>query len=130
MHSKLSKVLLAVLMTVGLAALVPAASASAAPARPAMSMVDCTQNDFLWVYYHETNGDPNDNHLCFANAGTIDFTYYCKWGCWLDQFYTGNNVVQYKADDSWQPAGGVAKNVHFTFPNHPGGVDLQAMRIF
>lgn len=130
MISKTIKVALTVLATVGLTTLLPAGSATAAPARPNMSMVDCTQNDFLWVSYHEQNGDPGDNHLCFANAGEVDFTYYCKFKCWLDGFWTGNNVVQYRADGRWQPDGGVGKNTQYGFPHHPGGVELEAMRIF
>lgn len=128
--SKLLTAAMAALMALGLVALVPAA-AQAVPARPALGMVDCNHDDYLWVYFHEQSGNPNDEHLCFANAGEFDFaTQWCMGNCWLDSFFTGNNVVQFKGDNSWQPAGGVPKWVHYTFPNHPGGVDLQAIRIF
>lgn len=105
------------------------AMASAAPAKPAIDTVPCDNSDYLQVWWHQGNDAPRTNTTCFANAGT--FTFPCVIvGCWLDAFSTGNNTVEYEADNTWQPSTPVGKYTYFTFPNHPGGVDLEAIQIF
>lgn len=88
-----------------------------------MDSVDCTSGDYLRVWYHDEDGAMND---CFANGGEQDFNY---GNFYLDFFWTGNNRVQFKSDGRWQPDEPVGPFVHYNFPNHPGGVKLEAIRI-
>ena len=132
LKNKIMAALVAVLATVGLA-ITPAGIASAKTARPAIDAVLCNSSDYLQVWFHQENQSPRAEEICFANAGTYSFpdNQQCTGGpCWLDAFSTGNNVVQYESDRNWQPSTPVGKYTYFTFPNHPGGVELDAMKIF
>ena len=125
---KITAALGAALAAVALA-VVPAGSASAAINKPQIDTVPCGPTDYLQVWWHEGNDSPRSQETCFANAGTE--TFDCgPVGCWLDAFSTGNNVVQYEADGNWQPNNPVGRYTYFDFPNHPGGVNLEAMKIF
>ncbi|MDH6139410.1 MULTISPECIES: beta/gamma crystallin domain-containing protein [Kitasatospora] len=129
--NKIAAAVVATLATVGLA-IAPTGSASAETAKPAISVVPCNSNDYLQVWWHQEYENPRTDETCFANAGTYTFQFpQCSGGpCWLDAFSTGNNVVQYESDRRWQPDNPVGKYTYFTFPNHPGGVELDAMKIF
>jgi hypothetical protein len=125
---KITAALGAALTAVALA-VVPTGNASAATNKPHIDTVPCGPPDYLQVWYHEGNDVPRGETICFANAGTE--TFDCgPVGCWLDAFSTGANVVQYEADGRWQPDTPVGRYTYFTFPNHPGGVNLQGMKIF
>ena len=131
LKNKITSALVAGLATVGLT-IAPAGFASAATAKPAISTVPCKSNDYLQVWFHQEYENPRAEEICFANAGTYTFQFpQCSGGpCWLDAFSTGNNVVQYESDRNWQPSTPVGKYTYFGFPNHPGGVELDAMKIF
>ncbi|MFG2125999.1 hypothetical protein [Streptomyces sp. NPDC048710] len=121
-----------ILASLGLLLLIPAGHASAAPAKPNINSVTChnddRDNEYLQVWWHDTSDEPFEFKDCLANAGT--FTYgSCTTNCWLDAFSTGNNRVEFLSDGRWQPSTPVAKNTYYTFPNHPGGVQLEAIWI-
>jgi hypothetical protein len=86
----------------------------------AIAPVPCNRSDYLWINIHE----PYVN-LCFAQAGTISI----ESGKWLTRISTGNNRVQWHGDGKWQPANPIGKNTIYTFPNHPGGVHIDNIRI-
>jgi hypothetical protein len=116
-----------------LATIIPVASASAAtasPARTAINTVPCNDSSFLQVWWHYSDGPTEES--CFANAG-VSGVYYINGEedhVWLTSFSTGNNEVQWYGDGRWQPATPVGKWTYFTFPNHPGGVDMTEIKIW
>ncbi|KAF2775112.1 secreted oxidoreductase [Streptomyces sp. OM5714] len=64
---------------------------------------------------------------CYANAGAAaDFGMGTNW---VTRISTGNNRVQWYGDGRWQPATPIAKNTVYQWPNHPGGVRIDAIRI-
>ena len=51
---------------------------------------------------------------------------------WLTRIWTGNNRVQWYGDGRWQPdppVGVINKWTVFSWPNHPGGVSIDVIRI-
>ena len=124
LKSKITTVLITGLAAVGLA-IVPAGIASAAPANPSINVVPCGRSDFLQVWWHSEGGSPRSQETCYANVGAAS----SPAESWLDAFSTGNNSVQYESDGRWQPTTPVGPNTFYTFPNHPGGVDLDAIMI-
>ncbi|WP_410566227.1 hypothetical protein [Amycolatopsis sp. cmx-4-61] len=48
---------------------------------------------------------------------------------WITELWTGNNRVQWHGDGRWQPETPIAKRTAFTWPNHPGGVKIDQIRI-
>lgn len=124
LKSKITTVLITGLAAVGLA-IVPVGIASAAPANPSIDRVPCGRSDFLQVWWHPDNQLPRSVETCFANGGEFTFGHHT----WLDAFSTGNNSVQYESDGRWQPATPVGPNTFYTFPNHPGGVEFDAILI-
>ncbi|GAA4859503.1 MULTISPECIES: beta/gamma crystallin domain-containing protein [Saccharopolyspora] len=122
LNRKIASVLGTALVTAGLFTIAPAGVASTESTTPRINTVPCNSNDFLRVTWHRGN---RAHTTCFANAGEYSFPA----DSWLDNFSTGNNRVQYKADGRWQPNNPVGKYTYFHFPNHPGGVNLQAIRI-
>lgn len=116
----------AAVATVAAAGLLVSAPAVHASAETSINQVKCGRV-FLRVFWHP-DGQTEDTGIgCFANAGTKVIS--CFEGCWLDHFWTGNNKVQFKSDGRWQPAKPVGKWTHYDFPNHPGGVSFDAIRI-
>ncbi|WP_211267391.1 beta/gamma crystallin domain-containing protein, partial [Nonomuraea candida] len=103
------------------------------PAAPALAInvVPCGP-EFLQVNWHNTThlGGVSHHVTCFANGGEYDIT---GWRVgdkqWLDRISTGNNRVQWYGDGRWQPEGGINKWSVYTFPNNPGGVHLDKIRI-
>lgn len=66
--------------------------------------------------------------LCYANAGEANLPIFKgNWFVW--EIRTGNNRVQWYGDGRWQPANPINKWTTYGFPNHPGGVRIQAVRI-
>jgi hypothetical protein len=107
---------------------VPAGNASAATATASISTVPCNSGDYLQVWWHAGGESPKSRETCFANAG------FYAWpapesGSWLDAFSTGNNAVQYASNGRNQPDTPVGKYTYFSFPGHPGGVELEGMKI-
>ncbi|MCH0568415.1 hypothetical protein I3F60_03935 [Streptomyces sp. MUM 136J] len=127
MNQRAKQVVLSALTTFAAAASLTFATASSASA---IDQVDCgLRTDFAKILAHST-GSQNNQESCFANAGEM------RWGrgayapSWLVQFSTGNNRVQWHGDGRWQPGAPVAKWTVFSFPNHPGGVKIDGLKIW
>lgn len=90
----------------------------------AMNKVDCGRSDFVQVTWHDTHGGYSPE-LCFANAGQV----LMPDDAWIDRISTGNNRVQWFGDGRWQPAGGINKWSVMTWPNNPGGVRADWIKI-
>lgn len=99
-----------------------------APQASAINMVDCgLREDYLKIYAHDMVGG-NNREWCYANAGTTTWTGgYLP--AWLVHLSSGNNVVQWHGDGRWQPDAPIGKWTLYTFPNHPGGVRIDGLRI-
>lgn len=124
MISKLKKLAMVAVATVGMMAWTTSGSASAA------SQVPCNNSEFVKLSFHY-GLDPTGNKfiICFANAGDIVlFDQYAR-AFWADQIWTGNNRVQWFGDGRWQPAQPIGKNTAMSWPNHPGGVRIEKLRI-
>jgi Beta/Gamma crystallin len=91
----------------------------------AIDQVPCNANDYLSIVIHTTNGS-GPIIRCFANAGFVDYT---GGDLWIDRISTGNNRVQWYGDGRWQPDAPINKWTVFTWPNHPGGVRIEKIRI-
>jgi hypothetical protein len=89
----------------------------------AISPVTCGPSDYLTVDWHDSSGY---GETCFANAGQIDFF---PSGSWVTRISTGNNRVQWYGDGRWQPSTPIGKNTVYTWPNNPGGVSINSIKI-
>lgn len=113
-----------------LALIVNVATASADEIEvPNAAMIDVTpcgdRQDFLRVDFHYNTGFQfNKGYLCFADSGTETLG-----NVWVDKISTGANYVQWYGDGRWQPEVPLEPWTIFTWPNHPGGVRLEAIRI-
>ena len=115
----------------GVVATVVAATLLNAGSAAAINTVPCPpgqQGEFTRVWMHPT-GRP-DSQWCFANGGTywippdeVADRY------WVTKIWTGNNRVQWYGDGRWQPAQPINKWTTMRWPNHPGGVRIEAIRI-
>ncbi|SDP43185.1 Beta/Gamma crystallin [Lentzea jiangxiensis] len=119
MSRKGAKLAATVLATAAITAALPAASAFA------INQVSCNNNEFVKVTWHHGGGKNIDQ--CFANAGTYNSSFGPD--AWVVKISTGNNRVQWLGDNRWQPAAPINKWTSFTWPNHPGGVRIAAIRI-
>jgi len=110
-------------LTALMSAAVAASLVVGAPSAFAINSVPCDRPDYLSVYFHSSAG--NNYHNCYANAGTVE------WGLrfWVTRIETGNNRVQWWGDGRWQPAEPINKWTVFLWPNHPGGVSMERIRI-
>ncbi|MFB4271006.1 beta/gamma crystallin domain-containing protein [Nonomuraea sp. GTA35] len=116
------RAVLAALASIAVA--VPLTVATSAPAY-AINEVPCAgRNDLVRATIHQTNHRSSD--YCYANAGE-DHYVLKQW--WVTRIWTGNNRVQWYGDGRWQPAQPIPKYTVFTWPNHPGGVQIQGIRI-
>jgi hypothetical protein len=103
-------------------AAIPAGTASA------MDRVPCGNADYLRVTVHTTIGPSQD--FCYANAGAFEFHDGYGRAVWITGIWTGNNRVQWHGDGRWQPdSGPIGKWTTFTWPNNPGGVSMDQVRI-
>ncbi|WP_307826682.1 beta/gamma crystallin domain-containing protein [Streptomyces pactum] len=95
----------------------------------AINTVECNDNsEFLLVDWHnDYGGGWSDYHFCFANAG--EWSFERPGTQWVDKIWTGNNRVQWYGDGRWQPATPIDKWTTFNWPNHPGGVRIEKIRI-
>lgn len=98
-------------------------SPALAQASVLINEVHCDRNDFLRIHVHQFN--PQRHNRCFANAGERGVGSEV----WLHEIHTGNNRVQWYGDGKWQPANPIGKWSSYRFPNHPGGVSIQRIRI-
>ena len=92
----------------------------------AIGQVPCGPSDYLQVEYHVAGGETQ--RLCLANGGEWSFGYLT----WITRISTGNNRVQWFGDGRWQPDPPytpIEKWSVFTWPNHPGGVEMRSIRI-
>ena len=110
-------------LTLATASLTPATTFPAS----AINIVQCGPSDYLKVTFHiGTSSDRIDR--CFANAGEVAIGRPNQ-NVWVDQISTGNNRVQWYGDGRWQPNQPINKWTIFNWPNHPGGVRLDRIRI-
>ncbi|MET8868999.1 beta/gamma crystallin domain-containing protein [Nonomuraea sp. NPDC004580] len=106
-----------------------AVTASLAVALPtaayAINEVPCgDRTDLVRATIHSNISSSVD--YCYANAGEDRYDLNI-W--WVTRISTGNNRVQWYGDGRWQPAQPIPKWTVFTWPNHPGGVRIQGIRI-
>ena len=111
---------LAVVASVAATASLTAITATAAQA---ISEVPCGPTDYLHVVLHDANA--TETAICFANGGEYTF----RRDKWVTRIWTGNNRVQWHGHHVWEPQAPIEKWTIFTWPNHPGGVTLTAIRI-
>ncbi|WP_308114155.1 beta/gamma crystallin domain-containing protein [Streptomyces brasiliscabiei] len=126
MNRRTKQVVLSALTTAMAAASLTIGTASQASA---INEVPCTRPDFAYLYGH-SDLEPNFPtwDVCYANAGETGVNP--KNGTdWLQRIVTGNNRVQWYGDGRWQPNAAIEKWVTFTFPNHPGGVRIEKVKI-
>lgn len=122
MARKLKKLAATALATIAMAAAIPAGSAFA------IDEVSCNNNsEYLWVSYHYTAGSSFTR--CFANAGSRRIYDQFSRSVWVTEIWTGNNRVQWNGDGRWQPDNPIDRRTKFTWPNSPGGVRLDEIRI-
>ncbi|MFH9674435.1 hypothetical protein ACH4L5_19485 [Streptomyces sp. NPDC017405] len=122
MAGKLKKLAVVALAAVGTAVGTTSGSAYA------IDNVTCNNNEFVAVDFHYAiSGD--QVHACFANAG--DFWLWDQYaqGMYVTKIWTGNNRVQWFGDQRWQPSEAIGKNTAMFWPNYPGGVKIEAIRI-
>ncbi|GGW79606.1 beta/gamma crystallin domain-containing protein [Streptomyces griseoloalbus] len=96
----------------------------------AIDDVECNNiNEYVHVDWHHFYGTGfTTTHQCFANAG--EYSSFRPGGTnWVDKIWTGNNRVQWYGDGRWQPAAPIGKWTTFDWPNNPGGVRIDAIRI-
>ncbi|MFH8886764.1 beta/gamma crystallin domain-containing protein [Streptomyces californicus] len=98
------------------------------PQASAISRMNCgTREDFAKVYGHP--GNSADRDYCWANSGTDQWSWLNSPVDWMKWLKTGNNVVQWHGDGRWQPDNAIGKWTTYSFPNHPGGVHIDGIRI-
>lgn len=102
---------------------VTAVPSVAAHAAPLINEVPCNRSDFLKIRVHTGSGWYRD--ICYANGGESTLPP----NTWLHRIDSGNNRVQWYGDVRWQPSSPIAKNTIYTFPNTPGGVRIDLIRI-
>lgn len=95
-----------------------------APSASAIDVVQCNSNDYLRVTEHTTGMQAGNE--CFANGGGGGDNNLNEW---VTEIWTGNNNVQYLSDGRWQPDQPIPKWTLYTWPNHPGGVSYEGIRI-
>jgi hypothetical protein len=101
--------------------------ATASPAS-AINRVPCGPRDYLKVTFHQRLSTKR-YVWCYANAGETYVRFGLRQELWVDKISTGNNRVQWYGDGRWQPNRPINKWTIFSWPNHPGGVRLQWLRI-
>lgn len=126
MTGKFKKLVVIALATVGMVAGTMSGSASA------INTVPCGNSEFASVDFHLGNDITGNKYItCFANAGTAHFRSDpgAPYTYWADKIWTGNNRVQWYGDGRWQPDQPIGKYTAMSWPNHPGGVRIEALRI-
>ncbi|MBB5958439.1 hypothetical protein FHS29_005047 [Saccharothrix tamanrassetensis] len=118
MAGKLRKLASAALAAIAVTVAVPGGSAWA------INDVPCNNDGYLRVTLH-VYGQP-DQDSCYANAG---FYNPGLGRFWITRIWTGNNRVQWYGDGRWQPEHPIDRWTSFTWPNHPGGVRMEGIRI-
>ncbi|MER5492071.1 beta/gamma crystallin domain-containing protein [Streptomyces sp. NPDC002490] len=104
-------------------------TAVSVPQAAAINRVDCgTREDFAKVYGHVAPFG-SDRNSCWANGGSEQWSWQNSPVDWMKWLKTGNNVVQWHGDGRWQPNAAIGKWTTYSFPNHPGGVRIDGIRI-
>lgn len=90
----------------------------------AITDVPCFSRDLVILKMHYS-GDSDSKYYCYINKGEV------RWGdgWWVDSIWTGDNIVQWHGDGRWQPAKPLGKWTTMRWPNHPGGVRMDGLRI-
>lgn len=115
------------------AALVSALAAASLVIAPqsasAISEVPCNTDEYLHVEYHVQVDDfrIRDYHRCFALKGTVVIDH--GGPAWVTKIWTGKNRAQWYGDGRWQPSIPIDRETLQHWPNHPGGVRLDAIHI-
>ncbi|MFJ9901235.1 hypothetical protein ACIQPR_48850 [Streptomyces sp. NPDC091280] len=110
-------------------AAVASLSIATMPQASAINEVECgVRTDLALVYGHSQ--DYPDNSWCFANAGEARWSGAYVRVAWMEQLSTGNNVVQWHGDGRWQPDSPIGKWTIYTWPNNPGGVSVDGLKIY
>ena len=91
----------------------------------AIDRVACTSDEFVKLTVH-FGGSSDSADWCYANAGWTGLPQ----NLWITRIWTGKNVVQYRGDGRWQPQTPIDRGRPYTWPNHPGGVRIDAIKIF
>lgn len=123
-----------------LAALLPIAMATsiicvASNGASAITTKPCDANapsEFTRIETHYTELGVTYQNLdsCYANGGEMMFPDEGYGGVyWVTKIWTGNNRVQWHGDGRWQPDGGIPPNTTMTWSNHPGGVEIDGLKI-
>ncbi|MER5434889.1 beta/gamma crystallin domain-containing protein [Streptomyces sp. NPDC002588] len=124
MNRRAKQVVLSALTTFVAAASLTVATA---PQASAINEVPCNRPDFTEV--RGTSDFPWATwSACYANAGEAGVNPGAG-DDYAHSISTGNNRVQWHGDGRWQPNAPIAKWVTFTWPNHPGGVRIDKIRI-
>ncbi|MEV5956776.1 beta/gamma crystallin domain-containing protein [Streptomyces sp. NPDC051987] len=129
MKTRIKRVVLSSLTTF---AAVASLAVATTPQAFAINPADCGRDDFLKIDLHDSTDSGqavNFRTLCFANAGDVAITPAAYWDVWITRISTGNNRVQWHGDGRWQPSAPIEKNTVMTWPNNPGGVDIDRIRI-
>ncbi|AZM61680.1 MULTISPECIES: hypothetical protein [unclassified Streptomyces] len=92
----------------------------------AIGRVSCTSDEFLKITVHFGDNDIEGSDWCYANKGWTGLPQ----NLWITKIWTGKNVVQWRGDGRWQPQTPIGKNRPYTWPNHWGGVRIDAIKIF
>ncbi|WP_405465955.1 hypothetical protein OG783_22750 [Streptomyces jietaisiensis] len=92
----------------------------------AISVVQCGPPDYLKITVHF--GNLPSREYCYALKGEMSMPLPNGW---VTRIETGNNRVQWHGDDNkWQPSEeGIKKWTTYVWPNHPGGVKIDAIKI-
>jgi len=114
-----------------LASSVAVASLILAPqSASAIDMVECNGiSEYVHMDMHYNyNFGWSVTRPCFANSGEHSFEVSGRT-YWVDEIWTGNNRVQWYGDGKWQPETPIGKWTTFNWPNYPGGVRIDKIRI-
>lgn len=113
-----------------LASTVPASADEDATEVPAAALIDdvsCDgRDDFLRATLHIGAAAGIRAYRCWASSGE----YWLNgetW--WVTEISTGNNRVQWFGDGRWQPDEPIDAWTLYSWPNNPGGVRIEGVRI-
>lgn len=124
MNRRAKQMVLSALTTIMAAASLTVATA---PQASAINAVPCGRGELVEVVLHF--GSSEQYSSCYANAGAELIRDDFAGSAWVTRISTGNNRVQWYGDGKWQPSTPIDKWTTFTWPNHPGGVHIDAIGI-
>ncbi|WP_033294957.1 hypothetical protein [Amycolatopsis jejuensis] len=126
----MSKLKRSAVVTIAAAALMGIGPIATADASTLISEIPCNSSEYTKISVHSARDGRRE--YCYANGGEMNLPRSpllptMTW--WLHEIHTGNNRVQWFGDGRWQPSNPIGKNTTYTFPNHPGGVKIEKIRI-